>query len=117
MNPQCAQSVGVQFRILPTAQAVKPKLQMCNECGVSGAEERRLFPGTHAFCITYPVVRYKFELESLKLCRPSNITGSLNRKSVSRVLNNDQPVDGHVPISLNDAILYATVQTRDQVSR
>ncbi len=34
---------------------------------------------------------------------------------MGRGLNNDQIVDGHVARSLNDAILYATVHTRDQV--
>ncbi len=117
VNPQRAQSVGVQSRIMSTAQAVKHELLKCKECEVSGAEERRLFSGTHALCIICATVRYKLELELLELCRASNITGSSHPKSVGRGLNNDQPVDGHVPRSLNDAILYETVHNRDQVPR
>ncbi len=62
-------------------------------------------------------MRYKLELESLELCRASNITGSSHRRSVGRSLNDDQLVDGHVPRSRNDAILGATVHMRDQLHR
>ncbi len=114
VNPQPAQSVAVQSRVTSTAQTVKPKLLKCTECGVSGAEEWRLFSGAHVICITSAAVRYKLELESFELCRASNITSSSHRRSASSGLNNDQPVDRHVPRSLADAILYATVLTRDQ---
>ncbi len=111
VNPQLVQPVGVQSSIMPTAQAVKHKILKCNECGVSGAEERRLFLGTYALCITCAAVSYKLKLESLELCRASNIIGSSHRRSEGRGLNNDQHFDGHVPRSLNDVILYATVHT------
>ncbi len=58
--------------------------------------------------------RYKLELESLEPCRASSITGLSHRRIECRGLNNDQPVDGHVPRSHNDAIQHATVHTRDQ---
>ncbi len=117
VNPQHAKSVGVQYRIMSTAQAVKLKPLKCKECGVSGAEERRSCSGSHVLCITCAAVRYKLELESLDLCRESNITGPSHRRSVERGLNSDQTVDKNVPRSLNDAILYATVHTRGQVPR
>ena len=68
VNLQRAQSVAVRSRVTSTAQAVKPKLLKCTECGVSVAEERRLFSGAHVLCITCAAVRYKLELESLELC-------------------------------------------------
>ncbi len=117
VNPQRAQSYAVQSRVASTHQAVKPKLLKCTECVVSGSEERRLFWGAHVLRITCAAVRYKLEHESFELWRASNITGSSHRRSLGRGLNNDQPVDGHVPRSLNDAILYATVHKRDQVPR
>ncbi len=117
VSPQRPQSASAQSRIVPIAQAVKTKLRKCNESGVFFAEERRLFSGTRVLCITCAAVRYKLEIESLELCSASSTTGSSYRTIVGRDMNNDQPVDGHMPRSLNDAILYATVHTRDQVPR
>ena len=117
MKPLHVQAVGVQSRKLSTAQVVIFKPLNCNECGVSGAKERGLSSETHVLCITCAAVRYRLELESLELCCASNITGSSDRRNVGRGLNNDQHFDRHVPRALNYAILYATVHTRDQVSR
>ena len=69
VNRQRAQSVAMQSRLTSTAQAMKRKLLKCTECGVSGAEERRLFSGAHVLCITCAAVRYKLELKSFDLCR------------------------------------------------
>ncbi len=63
VKPLHVQAVGVQSRILSTAQVVIFKPLNCNECGVSGAKERGLSSETHVLCITCAAVRYRLELE------------------------------------------------------
>ncbi len=101
---------------MSTAQAAKSKLLKCNECGVSGADER-LFSRNHVLCSTCAAVRYKLEHESFDLCRASNTTGASYRRKVGRGLIDNQPITEYVPASLNNAFFHATVHTKDQVPK
>ncbi len=114
-NLQHAQTAGTQPKIRYTAQVAKLKLLKSTECVVSGAEERSLFSEVHLFFITCAALRYNLKLESFEMCRASITTGLSYRTRLGRGLDADQPVNGHVPASLNHAIFYATVHNRDQI--
>ena len=89
--------------------------QKCNECGKSGARNLRLISGMHMLRPVFGAVRYQTEVESLQEIRSSS-EGSATRKiRVQRGLNQEHPVSGRRPKSVDDAAFVETLNTKEQL--
>ena len=90
--------------------------QKCNECGNSGARNVRLISGMHMLCTVCAAVRYQMEVESPQEIRSPSEGSATRKRTVHRGLNQEPPVSGRRPKSVNEAVFIKSLNTREQLS-
>ncbi len=89
--------------------------QKCNACDKSGARNVRLISGMHMLCTVCAAVRYQMEVESLQEMRSPSEGSATRKRRVNRGLNQEHPVSGRRPKSVDDAVFIATLNTMEQL--